>query len=136
MKKQISKIDVIAISLLYQKQYSNKDMLLFDEYLEYRKSIKDSLEMMNVPYLTTIKENDFSLYDITTNQDKMVIKLKENIDVKIAWLRHVYSLPIPTLIASLTDDALSTIGICPNKEQLKKTYQKEYTLTRKGNFNV
>ncbi len=136
MKKQNFEIDVIAISLLYQKQYSNKDILSFDEYLEYRKSIKESLEMMNVSYLTTIKENDFSLYDIATNQDEIIVRLKENIDIKEAWLKHVCSLPIPTLIASLTDDALSTIGIFPNKERLRKVYKKEYTMTRRKNFNV
>ncbi len=113
MGKRTYESDIIAMALLYRKQYVGTDMLSYDKALEFNAIINENLDNMNSKVSIRPRcEQTSELYSVLQDENGNVyVVINSNADLKKAWGWHIGCLPIDVIIAARQENALETIGL-------------------------
>ncbi len=111
MGKRTYESDIIAMALLYRKQYVGTDMLSYDKALEFDAIINENLDNMNSKFSIGPRcEQTSELYRLLQDEnDNVYAVINPNADLKKAWEWHIGCLPIDVVIAAHQENALKTI---------------------------
>ena len=111
--KRTYESDIIAMALLYRKQYVGTDMLSYDKALEFDAIINENLDNMNSKFSIGPRcEQTTELYRILQDENGNIYAvINPNTDLKKAWEWHIGCLPIDVVIAAHQENALKTIGL-------------------------
>ena len=111
--KRTYESDIIAVALLYRKQYVGTDMLSYNKALEFDAIINENLDSMNSKLSIGPKCNQASeLYRLLQDEnDNVYAVINSNADLEKAWELHIGCLPIDIIIAIHQENALKTIGL-------------------------
>lgn len=131
MGKRTYESDIIAMALLYRKEYIGSDMISLDKAKEFDKTINDNLDSINSKSGIGIRYScydDSNLFTIMTGENnKLYAVINPNANLKDAWSFHIGLLPTDVIIAAQMDNALSIIGL---KKIIDKDNNKIY-ITKK-----
>lgn len=126
MGKRTYESDIIAMALLYRKEYAGTDMISYDKALNFDKVINENLDKMCVKCGIGIRyETTSQLYNLMKDENGNVYAvINPNIDLKKMWEYHVYILPTEVIKASYMDNALKEIGLIEVNEKIidRNTY--------------
>ena len=113
MGKRTYESDIIAMALLYRKQYAGTDMLSYDKALEFDAVINENLDNMNSKFSIGPRcEQTSELYRILQDENGNVYAvINHDADLKRAWEWHIGCLPIDVVISAHQENALKTIGL-------------------------
>lgn len=113
MGKRTYESDIIAMALLYRKQYVGTDMLSYDKALEFDAIINENLDNMNSKLSIGPKcDRTSELYRLLQDENGNVYAvINPNADLEKAWELHIGCLPIDIIIAAHQENALKTIGL-------------------------
>ena len=113
MGKRTYESDIIAMSLLYRKEYVGTDMILYEKAINYDRVINSNLEEMNSSCGILIRNEEESLlYFLVQGEDKKLYAvIRPDADLKKAWSCHVGCLPTDVIVAAQMDNALSERGL-------------------------
>ncbi len=113
MGKRTYESDIIAMALLYRKQYAGTDMLSYDKALEFDAIINENLDNMNSKFSIGPRcEQTSELYRILQDENGNIYAvINHDADLKRAWEWHIGCLPIDVIIAAHQNNALETIGL-------------------------
>lgn len=113
MGKRTYESDIIAMALLYRKEYVGTDMISYDKAVKFNSVINNNLDNMNANCGIGIRyEEQSRLYFIMQDENgRRLAVINPNADLKKAWEYHIGCLPIEVCIASQMDNALREIGL-------------------------
>ena len=129
MGKRTYESDIIAMALLYRKEYVGTDMISYDKAVNFDKVINENLDKMCAKCGIGIRyETTSQLYNLMKDENGNVCAvINPNIDLKKMWEYHVYILPAEVIKASYMDNALKEIGLIEVNEKIidRNTYYNE-----------
>ena len=113
MGKRTYESDIVAMVLLYRKEYVGTDMILYEKAINYDRVINYNLDNMNSSCGIGIRSEEESLlYFLIQGEDnKLYAVIRPEADLKKAWSYHIGCLPTDVVVASQMDNALSEIGL-------------------------
>lgn len=138
MEKRTYESDIVAMALLYRKEYIGSDMISYEKAKKFDQVINDNLNIMNSDCGIGIR---YSYYDdsklftkMTDENGNLYAVIIPNADLKEAWQTHIGCLPIDVIVASQMDNALDVIELEKKiDESTKKIYfiQKNNEISQK-----
>lgn len=113
MGKRTYEVDILAMALLYRREYAKTDMILLEKAKKFDEVINYNLDNMDTECGIGIRWNKGTdLYFKATNEDgKTYIVINPDADLLKAQVFHIDCLPVEVLAASLMDNALKEIGL-------------------------
>jgi len=113
MGKRTYESDIIAMALLYRKEYVGTHIISYDKAVKFDKVINDNLDKMEAKYGIGIRwEEPSKLYSLMKDEKgELCAVINPNVDLKKMWKWHVYNLPAKVILASYMDNALKEIDL-------------------------
>lgn len=115
MGKRTYESDIVAMALLYRKEYVGSDMISYEKAVQFDQVINENLNIMNSDCGIGI---GYSYYDnsklftkMTDENGNLYAVIIPNADLEEAWRIHIGCLPTDVIIASQMDNALGVIEL-------------------------
>lgn len=113
MGKRTYESDIIAMALLYRKEYVGTDMIAYIKAVNFDRVINGNLDEANAQCGIGIRnEIPSPLYSLMTGENgTLYAVINLGVDLEKMWQWHIYNLPAQVMSASYMDNALKEIGL-------------------------
>jgi len=102
MGKRTYESDIVAMALLYRKEYAGTHIISYDKAIRFDKVINDILDKINAECGIGIRwEEQSELYSLRKDEKgNLCAVINPNVDLKKMWQWHIYNLPAKVVAAS------------------------------------
>lgn len=113
MGKRTYETDMIAMALLYRKEYVGTDMIAYDKAVSFDRVVNENLDKVNAMCGIGIRnEIPSPLYSLMTDENGILYAIiNPGVDLEKMWKWHIYNLPAQVMSASYMDNSLKEIGL-------------------------
>ena len=111
MGKRTYESDMVAMALLYRKEYAGTDMIAYDKVINFDRVVNENLDKANADCGICIRnEIPSPLYRLMTDENGVLYAvINPGVDLEKMWKWHIYCLPAQVMSASYMDNVLKEI---------------------------